>query len=306
MKNNTLKVWYAMEIKDLKYFLAIAQEGTITRASEKLCMTQPPLSRQIRQLEEELGVSLFHRGKRRIQLTEEGWYLKQQAEEILSLVDKTGTQLGRIRSETHGVLSIGVTESCGAGILSRFIGLFHTQYPNVRFNVWSGNGDEIHEKLEQNQVDLGIIREPFNIENYESTFLKTEPWIVILSILHPLASEDTDTIELHQLSNENLIIPSRLPLQDKINNWFNEISQERTIFCLYNSLASVIPLVENNVGIAICPESVRSFTNNQKIVYRKIINPEHPSNLLLIRKRHQQIPAVTNHFWNFIQDNIGI
>lgn len=294
-----------MDIKALKYFLTVAQEGTITHAAEKLCMAQPPLSRQLQQLEEELGVTLFIRGKRQIQLTEEGWYLKQQAEEILNLVDKTETQLNKIQSYTHGTISMGVTEACGASILSELIGLFHAKYPYVRFNVWCGNGDEINEKLDKNLVDIGIIREPFNTEKYESTFFKAEPWIALLSVSHPLASNSYEKIELHQLANEQLIIPSRLQLQDEINYWFNEIEQERNIFCMYNSLASIIPLVENNIGIAICPDSVRAFTNDQKLVYKKIVNPEHLSNLMVIRKRHQIMPAITSYFWNFIHNYIN-
>lgn len=116
-----------MDVKTLKYFLTVAREGTITRAAEKLCIAQPPLSRSMQLLEEELGVTLFIRGKRRIRLTEEGLFLKQQAEEIITLVEKTQNQLGKIKNSTHGTIALGVTETCGASILSGLIGDFHRQ-----------------------------------------------------------------------------------------------------------------------------------------------------------------------------------
>ena len=118
-----------MDIKALKYFLAVAQEQNITRAAEKLCMAQPPLSRQMKLLEEELGVTLFVRGNRQIQLTEEGYYLKQQAEEIILLMERTQQQLGKMGGSASGLISIGATEACGASILSEMIEQFHEIAP---------------------------------------------------------------------------------------------------------------------------------------------------------------------------------
>ena len=109
-----------MDIKSLKYFLTVVQEGTITRAAKKLCIAQPPLSRQIRLLEEELGVTLFLRGKKKIQLTEEGRFLKQQAEEIIELMEKTREQMGRLGGGVHGLVSVAAVESFGIGICQRW------------------------------------------------------------------------------------------------------------------------------------------------------------------------------------------
>ena len=176
-----------MDLKDLQYFLAVAQAGTITGAAAKLCMAQPPLSRQMKELEEELGTTLFIRGKRHIRLTEEGIFLRQQAEEILSLMEKTRGQLSRMGTGAGGLISIGVTESCGAGVLSDIIERFHSDFPGIRYNIWCGNGDEINDKLDKGLVDLGIVREPFRTEKYESALIKTESWTALLSREHPMA-----------------------------------------------------------------------------------------------------------------------
>ena len=291
-----------MDIKTLRYFLAVAQEGTITRAAETLRIAQPPLSRQMQLLEEELGVTLFVRGKRSISLTEEGIFLKQQAEEIISLLEKTQNQLGKIKNSTHGTISLGVTETCGASTLPALVDPFHRQYPNIRYNIWCGNGDEVREKLEKGLVDVGLVREPFNTEPYERIFLKKEAWIALMSVNHPLAAVTTDTIELGQLTGEPLIIPSRLRLQTEISHWFDQAAGAQNVLCLYNTLSCLVPLVENNLGIAICPESARYYTNPQKLAYRQITRPEHISSLLMVRRRHLVLTAATNCFWEFVQD----
>ena len=125
-----------------------------------------------------------------------------------------------------------------------------------------------------------------------------------MSVNHPLALSTDSTVELGQLSGESLIIPARSEMQDEINNWFNRISEERNIFCLYNTISCIIPLVEDNIGVAICPESVRYTTNPQKLCYRRIVNPEHLSNLLMVRRCHQVLPAATDCFWEFAESAV--
>ena len=294
-----------MDLKDLQYFLAVAQAGTITGAAAKLCMAQPPLSRQMKELEEELGTTLFIRGKRHIRLTEEGIFLRQQAEEILSLMEKTRGQLSRMGTGAGGLISIGVTESCGAGVLSDIIERFHSDFPGIRYNIWCGNGDEINDKLDKGLVDLGIVREPFRTEKYESALIKTESWTALLSREHPMAEQPGDTILLSDIAGSPLIIPSRPPLQEEIRGWFHRIEREHTILCTYNTLSCIVPLVERNVAVAICPEAVRYFTDQQRLVCRRLTEPEHVSRLLLVRRRNQLMPAAAGCFWDFARDYCG-
>lgn len=292
-----------LDIKDLKYFLAVAQEGTVTKASKKLCISQPPLSRQLKDLEEELGVTLFYRGKRHIELSEEGVYLKQQAEEILSLVDITEQQLKMSNCGTMGTISIGATEGCGAGVLSDIIVKFHELYPDVNYNVWCSSSQEIGERLSKGLFDIGIIREPFNSAKFDSLFLRKEAWLIIMSKDHPLAQKEGDEIELSDLAETNLIVPSRTPMVDAINSWFNEQGTKRKIICRYNTLASVLTLIEHGLGVAITTESAYYFTNSDKFVYKTISNPKHYSNLLIIKRRHRVMSAPATGFWNYVQNN---
>ena len=291
-----------MDIKSLRYFLEVAREGNITRAAEKLCIAQPPLSRQLQKLEEELGVQLLIRGKRRVELTEEGKFLKQQAEEIVALVERTEYQLGMFKSSTYGSISIAVTESCGAGVMCALIERFHEKYPNIRFRILAGSGDEVNQRMEQNLADIGIMREPFDMERYDREFLKSEPWIAVMGKNSTLAKETGKNIPLAMLSSEALIIPSRVPIQEEINSWFNDMARERNIFCIYNSPAAVIPLVESGTAVAICPESVKSVIGGRKLVYKRIVEPNKDSSIYLVKKRRQMMPLAAQLFWEFARE----
>ena len=291
-----------MDIKSLRYFLEVAREENITRAAGKLCIAQPPLSRQLQKLEEELGVQLLIRGKRRVELTEEGKFLKQQAEEIIALVERTEYQLGMVQSSTYGSISIAVTESCGAGVMCALIERFHEKYPNIRFQILAGSGDEVNQRMEQNLADIGIMREPFDMETYDREFLKSEPWLAVMGKETPLARETGKTVPLSRLGGEDLIIPARLPIQEEINSWFNDAAQERNIFCVYNSPAAIIPLVESGAAVAICPESVKSFAGGRRLVFKPIVEPRKDSRLYLVKKRRQMMPLAAQLFWEFARN----
>ena len=288
-----------MDIKSLKYFLTVVQEGTITRAAKKLCIAQPPLSRQIRLLEEELGVTLFLRGKKKIQLTEEGRFLKQQAEEIIELMEKTREQMGRLGGGVHGLVSVAAVESIGIGLLSEMVETFHREHPQVRFQIWCGNSDEVRDKLERGLADVGIVRAPVYMEQCEQIFLRSEPWVAAMSRRHPLAAEKGDEVRLEQLGGETLMVPVRASLQEEINHWFNEIAQDREILCYYNSSASMLPLVERGMGIAICPGAARYFAGGEGIIYKTIVKPRKESRLYMVRRRYQMLPQAAGAFWDF-------
>ncbi|MBM6947952.1 LysR substrate-binding domain-containing protein [Mordavella massiliensis] len=288
-----------MDIKSLKYFLAVVQEGNISRAARKLCIAQPPLSRQIRLLEEELGTTLFIRGKKEIQLTQEGRFLKQQAGEILELLEKTQEQIGKFGSGVHGLVSIAAAESFGIGLLSDMVEEFHGLYPDVRFQIWCGNSDEVRDKLERGLADVGIVRAPVYMEQCEQIFLRSEPWVAAMSREHPLAQEQGEGITLKKLGGETLMLPVRDQLQEEINHWFNELAQEREILCYYNSSASMLPLVEKGMGIAICPGSARYFAAGEGIVYKTITEPRKESRLYMVRQRYRILSRAAGAFWEY-------
>ncbi len=200
----------------------------------------------------------------------------------------------------YGTISIGATESCGGSILPHLIEGFHETAPHIRFQIWTGNSDETQERLEKNLVDVAVVREPFNMEQYDRIFLNHEPWVIICNKEHFLAKRP-EGVRVSELQDASLIIPIRQPIQNEINSWFNEIASERNIFCLYNSITSVMGFAEHNLGVIICPESAKNLINRETLTYRKIIDPVHESGTYLVKKHLQLMATATEKFWKYVE-----
>lgn len=290
-----------MELRTLQYFLTLSHELNITHAAQKLNMSQPPLSRQLTLLEEELGVQLFIRGKRKIQLTEEGKYLAQQAEYILNMADHTTQQLTQMRDQmVKGTLSIGVTETSSASILPETLPDFQLHYPNINYDIWCGNSNDICQRVSQGITDIGFIRAPFNAQDFDAFYLKKEAWYAVVSHSNPLATQSS--VSVSRLCEEPLFIPSRQPLQDEIRGWFKLNNKPYQVLCVYNQVASVIPLIIANMGVAISPISVNRYTDGNKLAYLEITSPEHTSQLVMIRRRRQVLPPNAEAFWKYVSE----
>ena len=149
-----------MDLRLLEYFLAVARTGNITRAAEQLHVTQPTVSRQLAELEEMLGSPLLIRGKRQVTLTEAGVLFQQRAEEIITLLDKTRRDLADQRDLVGGTVALGCVESCASRLLPDRLGAFSRLYPQVRYEIYSADGDDIREKLDRGELDFGVLLEP--------------------------------------------------------------------------------------------------------------------------------------------------
>ena len=207
-----------METRLLRYFLTVAHEENITRAAEVLHITQPTLSRQLVQLEEETGVTLFIRGKRKITLTPEGMLLRRRAEEILSLVDKTEKELLQQDALVEGTISIGCGELNSVNLLAQIIKDFKALYPKVKFNLHTGNSDRLKEQLEQGLIDIALLLEPVSIEKYDFLRLPVkERWGVIMPTGCALAAKKS--ITARDLTGLPLITGRRATINNELNNW---------------------------------------------------------------------------------------
>ena len=185
-----------MNLKTCQYFVALAEEMNFTKASEALHITQQSLSGSIKRLEEELGVPLLIRGGRQLQLTEEGRFLQARGREILQLMENTQQQLGQLGPAQYGTIRLCTTEVSGATLLSERIAAFHETAPNIHFQILAGDSTENRDRLEKNLVDMGIVREPFNLEPYDQIALRREPWGILCSRDHPLAAQHPETVPL--------------------------------------------------------------------------------------------------------------
>ena len=240
-----------MEIRVLKYFLMVAREENITKAANLLHLTQPTLSRQLMQLEEELGVSLFRRSRHRIILTEDGMLLRRRAEEIVSLADKTKDDFQHRQEQLAGTIAVGSGEMQSSRFLTRLLTAFQRENPLVTFTIYSGNSDNIKERIERGLLDVGLLQEPVDITKY--SFIRTpirEQWGVLMSEDSELAAKSS--VGPADLAGMPLIMPGRENLQNELLNWFGPYAENLRIIAngnlLYN-LASLAPVSYTHLDV---------------------------------------------------------
>lgn len=290
-----------MDIRSIRYFLEVAQELNITRAAENLHMAQPPLSRQIQLLEQELGVKLFDREKRHLQLTEEGLILKSRGEQILIMVEKTETELREFRYGISGTLYIGSVEGQGPYLLSKWISDFKRKYPRVQYNLWNGSSDDATAGLTKGLCDVALIVEPFDNEMFDSIRVSSEPWAAMIPGSHPLAVREGSEVNLKELVGHPLIIPSRKSRTREIMGWFSKIGEEPTILCELSHYLNAFELVKQGVGIAIFPASTGANIQSDEVIMKRIVNPEYVANYVLVWDRKRKLSTAAEKFIEYVQ-----
>ena len=291
-----------MELRTLHYFTVVAQELNITRAAEKLNMSQPPLSNQIKALEEELGVQLFIRGKRHLELTEEGGLLLRRAVQIQELADKTRQEIASLREGMTGVIYLSMVEGRAPFLAARWIAGFREEFPLVRYNLWNGSSDDVLDRLHKGLADLAVIAAPYDTEHLEGFPVGREPWIAMLHPDHPLAQTAGDTIPLSSLAGEPLIVPSRKSRVDAIRRWFGEVGAEPHILCEMSNYMDAAALTSQGVGISIFPQTVD--VSNGLVVSKVVIQPSRQVEYILVWNRGQPPSGLTREFIHFVQENL--
>ncbi|CQR24062.1 LysR family transcriptional regulator [Streptococcus varani] len=239
-----------MDIRVLQYFVTIVQTKSISNAAQALHVTQPTLSRQIKDLEEELETILFYRGSREIQLTEDGRYLYNRAIEILALVNKTENNIKRTDS-ISGEIYIGVAESQSLDIIAKAVKELTENYPETKVHLRSGNADFVQEYLDQGLFDIGVTFGPFDERKYSQIALQNrDAWGVLVPKNHPLTKIDKP--KLHDIIHYPLIVSSQS------NNDSKDLAGlgDYRIVATYNLLYNASLLVKAGVGIALCLDGI--------------------------------------------------
>ena len=279
-----------MELRVLNYFLMVAREENITRAAEMLHVTQPTLSRQIAQLEEELGVKLFQRSNHNIILTDDGMLLKRRAQEIVSLAEKTKRDFSH-DDEITGVVSIGSGELKSMQFLSEAITSFHTKFPGVSFEIYSGDSDHIKERIDRGLLDIGLLLEPVDIGKYD--FVRTnikEEWSALVSENSPLAKKDVLTPQ--DFSGLPLILARRELAKGHIYNWLGEYADENNIIANGNLLYNIAIIAKNTMSSII---AIRLDCEYKGLKYIPL-SPKLESGTILIWKKTQTFSKATEAF----------
>ena len=289
-----------MELRELKYFLAVAREQSISKAAEALFVTQPNLSRQMQNLEKQTGQQLFIRGSRKITLTEAGQLLYKRAEEIIDLYNKTQVELNSPITDISGDIYIGGGESYVMGLVAKAAKSVQEQYPKVRFHLFSGDMVAVSEKLDKGLIDFGIFIEPANLEKYDCLRLPlTDTWGVLMRRDSPLAQKEFITPE--DLWDKPLIRSKHSLGKSIISNWFRKSAEELNVVATYNLLYNASILVEEGVGYAVCLDKIIQTNENSNLCFRPLY-PKLESHLDIAWKKYQVFSKCAEIFLNRLKE----
>lgn len=293
-----------MELRHLRYFLTVSEELNFTHAAAKLCIAQPPLSRQIQDLENELGVKLFERKPHALQLTEAGMMFRQYAQQVLDLVQRSAEDIREMDKGLQGILYLASVEGHAPHQMSHWIAGFHKRYPHVQYNLWNGNSDDVTNRVTKGLCELGIITEPYNAEGMHAIRVYQEPWVAMIPKDNPLAQEEGDEVELAKLAAYDLIIPSRQSRLQEIQGWFDTVGLRPVIRCRIAHTLNAYKLTEQGVGISIYPASARCVAAPDTIRIKRIIHPTVMASYALIWSKERQLSKVAEEFLDYIREYI--
>ena len=286
-----------MELRVLNYFLIVAREENITKAAQLLHVTQPTLSRQLMQLEEELGVKLFHRGKHSISLTEDGLLLRRRAQELVSLSEKTKQELRHKAEVPGGEIAIGCGETKSMSLLSQRMVSFREMYPQVQFRIYSAIADDIKERLEKGLLDMGLLVEPVDISKYEFIRLPVkERWGVLVREDSPLARKASVSPE--DLLDIPLIMSRREPVKNQLASWFGTVFDQMEIAATYNLIVNAAFMVEQGLGVALCFDLGAVFENLRFVP----LWPRMETGSVLVWKKNQALSSAQAQFIRHIRN----
>lgn len=279
-----------MEFRVLQYFLAVTREGNISAAAQSLNLSQPSLSRQLKDLEDELGAKLFIRGNRRIELTEEGLILRKRAGEIMQLVELTESEISEVKNNISGTLSIGAGESLSMHRITEVFRRLKENYPDIRLNVVSGDTEDLQDRLDRGLLDFALIFTDFDRNAYHHlTLEEKEIFGVIMRRDDPLAEKEYITVK--DLYDKPLIV-SRA---NGLDIFSGSQARKLQVAATYNLLYNASLMVEDGIGVAISFDGLVDTSENSSLCFRPLY-PEISVSPSLIWKRHQKLSIISQLF----------
>lgn len=288
-----------MDIRLLEYFLAVAKSGNITRAAEQLHITQPTISRQLMELEEMVGSPLLIRGKRQVTLTEAGVLFQQRAEEIVSLMEKTLRDIADQDDLLGGTVAIGCVETCASRMLPKVLAGFSAQYPNVKYELYSADGDDIREKLDRGDLDFGILVEPIEAAKYDFFRLPYwETWGILMRRDDPLAQKAA--IGRDDLLNIPLCLPRREIVREHIAGWFGVEQSQLNVFAGHNLLNNAALLAEAGLCYVVCVGGSFEIRGGENLCFVPL-TPERTTGHVLAWKKNRVFHSAANRFKEYVQ-----
>lgn len=292
-----------MELRVLRYFLAVAKEESITSAAQSLNVTQPTLSKQLMELEDELGKKLFLRGNRKITLTEDGLFLRKRAQEIIDLTDKTTSDFNNDCDDIRGNVYIGGGETDAMRFIAKTAKELKKEYPHIRYHLFSGNADDVTERLDKGLLDFGILIEPANMEKYDYIKLPVnDVWGLLMKKDCELAQKKTvcpdDLKEIPILTSRQTLV------QNVISGWSGQDFQTFNIVATYNLVYNASLMVDEGVGYALCLDKLINTTGSSNLCFRPL-EPRLEAHLNIVWKKYQVFSKATKMFLSKLQSEIN-
>ena len=287
-----------MEIRVLRYFLAIAREGSITGAANSLHVTQPTLSRQIKDLEDELGQKLFTRGIHNMTLTVEGMILRKRAEEIISMVDKTEAEFNSMEESVGGDIYIGGGETDAIRLIADIAKELRNIYPNIHYHLYSGNAADVTKRLDKGLLDFGILIQPTDISKYDYLNIPAkDTWGIIMRKDSPLAEKKSikkeDLLDVPLICSRQAI--SKEQSKHDFAKWFGKDFDKLDIVTTFNLIYNAAIMVDAGIGYAITIDKIANISENSNLCFRPL-EPKLDSGLNIIWKKYQIFSSAAELF----------
>lgn len=293
-----------MDIRVLQYFLAVAREESITKAAETLHMTQPPLSRQLKELENEVGKQLLIRGSKKVTLTEDGMLLRKRAEEMIALMKKTKCELSSSGKNISGEIHMGSGETEAVSTIAKVAKALQKEHPLIRYHIYSGDADHITERLDKGLIDFGLLVEPFDISKYDFLQLPIkDTWGVLMRADSPLAGKETICAE--DLWDKPLILSHQTAISQEMIAWLKRDRAELNIVATYDLIYNASRFVKMGFGYAITLDKLINTSGDSELCFRPL-SPVSEAGLCIVWKRHQVFSRAAEQFLKQIRAEFGI
>ena len=288
-----------MDIRVLQYFLAVAREESITRAAETLRMTQPPLSRQLKDLEDELGKKLLIRGSKKVTLTEDGMLLRKRAEEMIDLMEKTKAELTSSDENISGEIYIGGGETDAVSLFAQTAGKLQKKYPQIHYHIYSGDAEIVMEKLDKGLIDFGLLVGPVDVSRYDYMRLPiSDIWGVLMRKDAPLAEKDV--IRAEDLWDKPLILSHQAYSGSDISVWLGRDAHRLNVVMTYNLIYNAAHFVKTGFGYAITLDKLINTTGNSELRFRPLY-PTLEAGLCIVWKKYQVFSKASKEFLRLLK-----
>lgn len=288
-----------MDIRVLQYFLTVAREESITRAAESLRMTQPPLSRQLKDLEDELGKKLLIRGSKKVTLTEDGMLLRKRAEELIDLMEKTKAELTSSDENINGEIYIGGGESDAISLFALAAAKLQKKHPLVHYHIYSGDAEITMEKLDKGLIDFGLLVGPVDISRYDYIQLPiSDIWGVLMRKDSPLA--DKDMVRAEDLWDKPLIVSHQASSSSDMMSWLKKDASKLNIVMTYDLIFNASLFVKKGIGYAIALDKIINTTGDSELCFRPLY-PTMEAGLCIAWKKYQVFSRASKEFLRILK-----